>query len=132
MDIQNLRTENDILLYIGSKIKEFKSIINYIFGTKDINIYGTEYELPHRYRTTCGKRVDIMFFNSNMYIPIELKRIGNESGYNQLKEYIEILKTSSNKEINGVLICIKATKQLKQKKLDNNISIIELSTGRAW
>lgn len=137
MSLNDIRLENDILLYLGTRFDAFKEIINKIFGTNDIEFYGTEYDIGRYYGGNSKwfprrGRVDMMFKNKEMVVPVELKTTANIDGYYQLENYMNVLEQEENREVNGILLCYSATKKLKEMKISNNIAIIELSTGKVW
>jgi hypothetical protein len=135
MLIDDIHKEKDILLYLGSRLDNFKKYINSVFSTNNIECWGTEYDIPKydTYRRIYGgARVDLMFGNDEMLVPIELKYDGNANGYQQIKRYVNLLQERTNKKVNGVLMCVNATRSLEETNVDENILIIELSTGKAW
>ena len=135
MTLDEIYKEKDILLYLGSRLENFKNYINNVFQTRNIEFWGTEYDIPvynAHGRIYGGGRVDLMLGNREMIVPIELKYDGNASGYDQIKRYVKLLEEKSDKKINGVLLCMHVTKSLKELNIANNILIIELSTGKAW
>lgn len=135
MGISDIKVESDIMFYLGGRYEQFKETINKIFGTHNIDFYGTEYDIPKYYggrRQYGGGRCDMLYGNSEMLVPVELKYEAYSNGYLQLKRYIKLLEERSKKEINGILVCYKATKSLKELKIDDNVAIIELSTGKVW
>lgn len=135
MNIEDIRVENDIYVYLGTKLEAVCEVLNMIFDTKNVRLYGTEWDIP-KYgggrRIYGGGRVDMMFGNNKMNIPMELKYDGNENGYWQLRRYVDMVKEGYNGETNGVLLCKHATKGLKQMKIDNDIVVIQLEPWKVW
>lgn len=134
MQINDIRVENDILVYLGGRLENTCEIINRIFDTKNIKFYRTEYPVTNycRYRTWSGGRVDMLFYNTEMEVPVELKYDANANSYHQIRKYVDLLKKRTNKEVNGILLCKHATKSLKQLKIDNDIAIIQLEPWKVW
>lgn len=135
MNIKDIRLENDIFVYLGSCLSGVYEVFNIIFGTKNISLWGTEWDIPKyhgRTRVYGGGRVDMMFGNNEMMIPTELKYEANANSYYQIRKYVDMIKEREKKEINGVLICKHATKSLKELKIDNDIAIIQLEPWKVW
>ena len=135
MNIEDIKSEKDIYLFIGARFEWFKDFLNKIFKTMGLQFYGSEVRLRGEYFRrgyyTGGGYVDLMYVNEEMVIPIELKYTGDVHGYGQLEKYMELIKKSTKRKVCGVLICKKATKSLKEVD-DGNIMFIELETGRCW
>lgn len=139
MNIEDIRLESDISVFIGNRLNIFEEIINKMFGTKYISFWGTEWDIPkyHRYyhqRIYGGGRVDMMFGNSAMCVPVELKYDGNANGYYQIRKYVDMIKEREKEdvEVNGILICKHATKSLKELKIDDDIAVIQLEPWKVW
>lgn len=135
MNVEDIRLENDIYVYLGSKLNAVEEVINRIFGTQNITFLGTEWDIPKYHysrRIYGGGRVDMMFANSEMLVPTELKYEANASSYGQIKKYVDMIKEKEKREVNGILLCVHATKSLKQLDIDDNIAIIQLSPWKVW
>ena len=137
MNINDIRLESDILFYLGGKLNNFCELINKIFNTTNIEFVGTEFDINkyfmHKKRKyTRGGRVDIMFSNDKMIVPVELKYNASIDGYYQIRRYIDMIKSNTNREVNGILLCKYATKTLKKFDIDDDILVFELYTGEVW
>ena len=135
MNVDDIRLESDIFVYLGSRLNAFEEIINRIFGTQNISFWGTEWDIPKYHgsrRIWGGGRVDMMFGNSKMLVPTELKYEANANAYYQIERYVDMIKEKEKKEINGILLCVHATKSLKELEIDDNIAIIQLSPWKVW
>lgn len=137
MDVNDIRLENDIFVYLGNHLSGVYEVFGKIFGTKNITLWGTEWDIPkyhlHR-RIYGGGRVDMMFGNNEILIPTELKYEANVDSYYQIRRYVDMIKEKEikNKEVNGVLLCKHATKSLKNLKIDDDIVVIQLVPWKVW
>lgn len=135
MKVNDIRLENDIYVYLGCYLPGVYEVFNKIFETNNISLWGTEWSIPKYHRTRRiygGGRVDMMFGNNEMLIPTELKYDANADSYYQIRNYVDMIKENEKKEVNGVLICVHATKSLKKIKVDNDIVIIQLNPWEVW
>ena len=149
MSGNDIHSEKDILMFIGSKFEAFKDIINKLCKTENIEFYGSEYSIPlyEEYKTTFssgytytgykkvygGGRTDIMYGNDECIAPVELKYKASYTSYEQLKRYINLLKTQGeDRKITGILVCYETTYTLREEEIDDDIYVIELSTGKVY
>lgn len=135
MDIKDIKLESDILVYLGGRLDNVCELFNRIFETKNIKFYGTEFDIPKYYgnrRIYGGGRVDMLFYNNKMEIPVELKYDANANAYWQIRNYVDMIKERTTQEVNGILLCKHATKSLKELKIDDDIAIIQLDPWKVW
>lgn len=138
MEVDDIRLESDILVYLGGRLDNVCEVFNRIFKTNNLCLWGTEWDIP-KYagsstrRIWGGGRVDMMFGNNEMYLPVELKYYANAEGYYQIRRYVDMIKEKAKeKDVRGILLCKYATKSLKELEIDDDIAIIQLEPWKVW